>query len=153
VADDGFQGSGANWHKYGFEYWSDPKDATAGYVAWVVDGVATGRASAAAIPADPLPDGSGVGQRLISLEPMAIIINLGQSANWQQIDLSTMIFPAELRVDYVRVYQRKGSSNTGCDPPGFPTMDYIARHQDIYTSASPPLFSCPVRLYCLSAPC
>lgn len=46
----------------------------------------------------------------------------------------TMIFPAELRFDYVRVYQRKGSTNVGCDPAGYPTMEYINNHIDAYTS-------------------
>lgn len=28
-------------------------------------------------------------------------------------------------VDYIRVYQPKGSKNVGCDPPDFPTAGYI----------------------------
>ncbi|KAI0036076.1 beta-glucan synthesis-associated [Vararia minispora EC-137] len=132
--EDGFQGFGANPHKYGFEYWSDPKDTSAGYVTWVVDGTPTGRVGASAIGPDPLPTGSGVGQRLISVEPMSIIINLGISQSWQTIDTTTMIFPAELRVEYVRLYQRKGQTNLGCDPSSFPTMDYITRHADVYSN-------------------
>lgn len=31
-------------------------------------------------------------------------------------------------VDYVRVYQRKGHENIGCDPPDYPTADYINRY-------------------------
>lgn len=46
-----------------------------------------------------------------------------------------MVFPAEMRVDYVRVYQRSGAQNVGCDPPRFPTADYIDRHKEAYTSA------------------
>lgn len=45
-----------------------------------------------------------------------------------------MIFPAELRFDYVRVYQRKGSTNIGCDPSAYPTAKYINDHLDAYTS-------------------
>ena len=45
-----------------------------------------------------------------------------------------MIFPAELRFDYVRVYQRKGSKNIGCDPAAYPTADYINAHIDAYMS-------------------
>jgi hypothetical protein len=33
--------------------------------------------------------------------------------NWQTIDLTMMMFPAEMLVDYVRV---KGSTNVGCKP-------------------------------------
>ena len=50
-----------------------------------------------------------------------------------------MIFPAEMLVDYVRVYQRKGQTNIGCDPPGYPTLDYINRHPDTYGSKCHPL--------------
>jgi len=41
-------------------------------------------------------------------------------ANWQNIDLSTMMFPSEMKVDYIRVYQRKGHMNTGCNPKDYP---------------------------------
>ncbi|KAF8339440.1 beta-glucan synthesis-associated protein-domain-containing protein [Amanita rubescens] len=62
------------------------------------------------------------------VEPMFIV--LGISANWQTTDLTTTIFPAELSFDYVRVYQRKGSTNVGCNPAGYPTMKYIDNHID-----------------------
>jgi Beta-glucan synthesis-associated protein SKN1/KRE6/Sbg1 len=56
-----------------------------------------------------------------------------------------MMFPAEMLVDYVRVYQRKGSSNVGCSPKAYPTADYINNHLDAYHSKSVlgwyPLFS------------
>lgn len=29
------------------------------------------------------------------------------------------------QIDYIRVYQRTGQINIGCDPPGYPTTDYI----------------------------
>lgn len=57
-------------------------------------------------------------------------------ANWQTIDFSTLIFPAEMLVDYVRVYQRKGAINVGCSPKDYPTADYINAHMDAYTSTS-----------------
>ncbi|KAG6829762.1 suppressor of kre null, partial [Arthromyces matolae] len=65
---------------------------------------------------------------------MSIVLNIGISPNWQTIDLSTLIFPAEMLIDYVRVYQRKGQTNVGCDPAAFPTKDYINNHLDAYTS-------------------
>jgi hypothetical protein len=46
-----------------------------------------------------------------------------------------MMFPAEMRVDYVRVYQRDGETNVGCSPDGFPTEEYINNHMDSYMSA------------------
>ena len=39
-------------------------------------------------------------------------------------------------VDYVRVYQRNGETNIGCDPKDYPTADYIAR------CVPPPFASC-----------
>lgn len=43
-----------------------------------------------------------------------------------------MMFPAEMLVDYVRVYQREGSVNVGCDPTAYPTVDYINNHPQAY---------------------
>lgn len=55
----------------------------------------------------------------------------------------TMMMPSEMLIDYVRVYQRKGSENIGCDPKDYPTQDYINRHLDAYMSATPFRFSLP----------
>jgi len=46
-----------------------------------------------------------------------------------------MMFPAELKIDYVRVYQRKGQTNTGCNPKDYPTAKYIEDHLQAYTGA------------------
>lgn len=51
-----------------------------------------------------------------------------------------MMFPAELRFDYVRVYQRKGQTNTGCNPKNYPTADYIQNHLSAYTGVFLRLF-------------
>ena len=45
-----------------------------------------------------------------------------------------MEFPALMLVDYVRVYQRQGQTNIGCNPARYPTSDYIARHPEAYNS-------------------
>jgi len=42
-----------------------------------------------------------------------------------------MMLPAESKFDYVRVYRRKGRTNTGCNP----TAKYIADHLQVYTGA------------------
>lgn len=47
-----------------------------------------------------------------------------------------MTFPAEMRVDYVRVYQRTGQTNIGCSPADYPTKEYIKQHMDSYMSSS-----------------
>jgi hypothetical protein len=45
-----------------------------------------------------------------------------------------MTFPAEMLIDYVRVYQRVGNTNIGCNPKDYPTTDYINRHPEAYNS-------------------
>ncbi|KAI0266416.1 beta-glucan synthesis-associated [Gloeopeniophorella convolvens] len=134
LPEDLFEGSGQVAHTFGFEYFANPKSRQDGFITWQMNNLPTVSMGAAAVGPDPLPDGSGVDQRLIPEEPMSIIFNLGMSPNWQTIDLSTMTFPAEMLVDYVRVYQRKDSQNIGCDPKDYPTMDYIARHPEAYTN-------------------
>ncbi|KAF7355633.1 hypothetical protein MSAN_01480800 [Mycena sanguinolenta] len=134
VPGEGFQGSGKQMITYGFEYWSDPTDPSTGFITWQVNGSESARVGAAAVGPDQGDGGSGVGQRLIPVEPMSIVLNLGISNNWQNIDLSTMVFPAEMLVDYVRVYQRDGETNVGCNPSDYPTTDYIANHYAAYSN-------------------
>ncbi|KIJ60820.1 glycoside hydrolase family 16 protein [Hydnomerulius pinastri MD-312] len=143
LPDDIFQESGAQFTTFGFEYWSDPKNPGDGYIAWQTAGAQSARLGAAAMGPDQGTGGTGVSQRLISVEPMSIVLNLGISPNWQEIDLTTMIFPAEMRVDYVRVYQRKGQTNVGCSPPDFPTEDYINRHMDAYMNPNLTMWNYP----------
>ncbi|KAF8339434.1 beta-glucan synthesis-associated [Amanita rubescens] len=144
VPGDMFQGSGAVFHTMGFEYWADPSDRPNNFITWQVDGSPSYRLGASAVGPDTGTGGTGVGQRLIPEEPMSIVLNLGISPNWQTIDLTTMIFPAELRIDYVRVYQRKGSKNVGCDPAGYPTMEYINNHIDAYTNPNMTTWEWPI---------
>ncbi|KAH9919444.1 beta-glucan synthesis-associated [Epithele typhae] len=132
LPDDMFQGSGANFRTLGFEYWANPSQRDEGFITWQVDGKATVRVGASAMAADSITQ---VGQRIIPEEPMSIVLNLGISSNWQTIDLTTMEFPAIMQIDYVRVYQRSGSTNVGCDPPDYPTKDYIEKHPEAYSNA------------------
>lgn len=90
-----FQGSGAKFktlgklflflvslisiNQTGFEYWSDPNNRQNGYINWQVDGKQTSSLYAPAVGPDQGTGGSGVGQRLIPEEPMALILNLGIS--------------------------------------------------------------------------
>ncbi|KAJ3494437.1 hypothetical protein NMY22_g20074 [Coprinellus aureogranulatus] len=132
VPSDMFQGSGQRFTSFGFEYHGHPKSRDQGYVQWQVDGRPTHRVGAGAVAADPEVQ---IGNRLIPEEPMAIILNLGMSPNWQTIDLATMTFPGEMLIDYVRVYQRKDEINVGCDPTDYPTKKYIDDHLEAYTVA------------------
>lgn len=56
-----------------------------------------------------------------------IVFNLGMSTSWEAPDFSELVFPSKMYIDYVRVYQREdvGQDGATCNPPGYPTTDYI----------------------------
>jgi beta-glucan synthesis-associated protein KRE6 len=119
---------GQAYQKYAFEY--IPGTST-GKIAWfvgedptlILDGRAMG------------PNGN-VGARQISQEPMSMVLNLGFSASWSQILLADLVFPTVMHVDYVRIYQKPGQQSTTCDPPGYPTTEYIKNHPEPYNNAN-----------------
>jgi hypothetical protein len=55
---------------------------------------------------------------------------LGISENFGTVDFENLIFPAIMKVDYIRVYQPVNKINIGCDPKGFPTSAYIDEYID-----------------------
>jgi beta-glucan synthesis-associated protein KRE6 len=57
-----------------------------------------------------------------------LIINLGMSTNFGKPDLEHLTFPNHMYVDYIRVYQKEGQINVGCDPKDFPTEAYINQY-------------------------
>lgn len=54
-------------------------------------------------------------------------MNLGISEGFATIDFPNLIFPFEMQVDYIRVYQHEDEYNIGCDPAGYPTTKYIEK--------------------------
>ena len=54
-----------------------------------------------------------------------LIMNLGISENFGFVDYDNLVFPATMRVDWIRVYQDPNNINVGCDPDAFPTKAYI----------------------------
>ena len=52
-------------------------------------------------------------------------MNFAMSTNFATVEEALLPFPSTMLIDYVRVYQKKGQKNIGCDPPDFPTADYI----------------------------
>lgn len=135
---------------------SDPNNRNSGYITWVADGKKSWTMYPAAV--GPLSS-MNIGQRLISEEPMAMVcltqtclhyfywvlirlfpplpqvINFGMSNNFQAIDLNHLTFPAEMHVDYMRVYQRS-EGRIGCDPDDRPTAAYIKKHPNAYNNAN-----------------
>ncbi|KAF9005293.1 hypothetical protein BDZ89DRAFT_1145312 [Hymenopellis radicata] len=124
------QGYGA----YGFEWYSNPDSRDEGFIEWVSDGVASWKITSATVGSDSTVE---IGPRLISEEPMYIILNLGLSPSFQQQDYMHLEFPSKMYIDYVRVYQRAGTKNgLTCNPPNRPTSTYINDHINAYSNAN-----------------
>lgn len=120
---------GLLYQKYAFEY-TPGSDAKAGVKWWVSDEMTAG------FDARALGPNGNVGQRLVSEEPMSLILNLGLSNSWVNIDWTRLEFPTTMRVDYIRWYQPEGAELITCDPPGYETTEYIAKHAEAYNNAN-----------------
>ncbi|KAG8915297.1 hypothetical protein FRC01_003716 [Tulasnella sp. 417] len=118
---------------YGLEFLGDDKNPENGFINWVAGGQRSWGLTAAAFGPDAVTE---ISQRTVSVEPMSIVLNLGISESFQTVDTSTLTLPAHLRFDYVRVYQRKGQTNVGCDPENYPTAKYINDHLNAYTNVN-----------------
>lgn len=129
---DAVQIGGANTYAtYGFEYEPGPT----GYVQWVAAGEPSWKLNTAFVDPDIR---ANIASRTFAEEPMYILFNLGISPNFaspQWVKLEEY-WPAVMKIDYVRVYQRSDSINVGCDPPNYPTADFINRHQEAYTNSN-----------------
>ena len=116
---------GTEYQKYAFEY--TPGAGSDSNIGWFV-----GDEPTMSMTGDAIGPNGNVGARLISEEPMSVVLNLGISNSWTQIDWDHLKFPAAMRVDYVRWYQRKGQGSVTCDPVGWETTGYIERHAKAY---------------------
>jgi beta-glucanase (GH16 family) len=124
VNNDWYDGNA--YQTYAFEYEPGPQ----GYVTWYVGKDKTWSVDARAIR----PNGN-VGQRVLPYEPMALIMNFGMSNSFAALNMTGLgkEMPAKMRFDYVRIYQDTDSDGTiTCDPPGYPTTNYIAQHGKAY---------------------
>ncbi|CAL3965426.1 unnamed protein product [Diplocarpon coronariae] len=118
--------AGNAYQKYAIEY---IPGASEGKIAWFVGDDPTFIMDGRAIG----PNGN-VKQRLVSEEPLSIILNLGISNSWVWIDHDNLKFPTTMHIDYVRIYQKKGQESVTCDPEGFETTEYIAKHPKAYNN-------------------
>ncbi|OSX60014.1 glycoside hydrolase family 16 protein [Postia placenta MAD-698-R-SB12] len=118
---------------YGYEWYSNPNDRDSGYVQWYSSGEPSWKVTSGSLPAEPSLE---ISQRLISEEPMYIIINFGMSPSFELQDWMHLQFPSKMYVDYVRVYQQEGAGDdaVSCDPPNYPTADYINNHLPAYSN-------------------
>lgn len=118
---------GNQYQRYSFEY--APGEGEDSFISWKIGGQTMFMMDGRAIG----PNGN-VGARQIPEEPMSLVLNLGISNSWTWIDWENLVFPAVMRIDYVRWYQKEGEEMVTCDPPGFETTDYIKEHIKAYTN-------------------
>jgi beta-glucanase (GH16 family) len=118
---------GVAYQRYSFEY--VPGSDANGSIVWQVGGKTMMSMDGRAIGAN-----GNVAARQVSEEPMAIVINLGISESWTVIEWEKLVFPAVMRVDYVRWWQKTGEELVTCDPPGWETTDYIKEHPRAYAN-------------------
>ena len=119
--------NGTQYQKYGFEY--TPGIGPNSHITWFV-----GNDISYMINGDALGPNGNVDYRVISEEPMAIVLNLGFSASWTGINFGELVFPTTMYVDYVRWYQPSDSVTVTCDPPGYETTEYIRTHPSAFNN-------------------
>jgi beta-glucanase (GH16 family) len=122
--------NGKQYQQFAFEY----KTGSNGFITWYVGDDKTWTMKAPSTR----PNGN-VGTRVIPEEPMAIIANFGMSNSFAAIDLAQINaeLPAIMRIDYIRIYQDEDQNTDDtmtCDPPGYPTTDYIKKHPGPYAN-------------------
>ncbi|KAG5715641.1 Beta-glucan synthesis-associated protein SKN1 [Termitomyces sp. T112] len=115
---------------YGFEYKPGFDDA---YISWISGGDLAWILKQSGVGADNLV---AISPRPIPQEPLYIIVNLGMSTNFGEVDLEHLKFPTTMRVDWIRIYQPKNAINIGCNPKDFPTEKYINQYIEAYTNAN-----------------
>ena len=125
--------NGQSYQTYGFEY----VPGNTGKITWFVGDEATWMMDARSVR----PNGN-VGQRVVPMEPMALVMNFGMSASFALLNLTGLapLMPATMRFDYVRIYQDPSAHSVTCDPPGMETTDYIAQHASAYTNPNKTLW-------------
>lgn len=121
----------SSYHVFGLDW------VPGSYVAWYIDGVLVYQVNSAAVGAANNGTWS-IPAREIPVEAMYLIFNLGMSKDFSpELDANNLQpLPAEMLVDYVRVYQRSNAINVGCSPTNLPTSTYIACNKNNYVTDS-----------------
>ncbi|THC89742.1 hypothetical protein EYZ11_010807 [Aspergillus tanneri] len=120
--------NGTEYQTYAFEYSPGGDGSVTWFVGedktWTLDGRAIG------------PNGN-IGQRMIPMEPLAIVMNLGMAESFAPINKSIRnLMPGYMRFDYIRIYQDPDNISVTCDPPGYETTEYIANHPNAYNNVN-----------------
>lgn len=132
VPDRGFNLTDNDYVRYGVEFSPDFSYDGSGSMTWYVDGKPSWTVNPKAFPPRKALD---IGQRIIPVEPMAIVMNLAVSSGFQYVNFGNggITFPAFMAIDYVRVYQKDGQADLiSCDPADHPTANFINTHPELY---------------------
>jgi beta-glucanase (GH16 family) len=116
---------GKQYQKYAFEY--TPGTGKDAGITWFV-----GDDEMMRIDGRAIGQNGNIQERHVPEEPMSMILNLGLSYSWVDINFAALKFPTIMRIDYVRWYQSEGSEMVTCDPPGYETTQFIADHPRAY---------------------
>ncbi|KAL2837281.1 beta-1,6 glucan synthetase [Aspergillus pseudoustus] len=120
--------NGKEYQTYAFEY----TPGADGEVTWFVGPEKTWTLDSRAVGPN-----ANIGQRVIPLEPLAIVMNLGMAWSFAPIDPAIeKHMPASMRFDYIRIYQDPDDISVTCDPPGYETTEYIAKHPVAYQNVN-----------------
>jgi hypothetical protein len=107
------------------------------------------------ITADATGANGNIGPRPIPVEPMTVVVNCGMSSSFANVEFDKLaaLFPAKMRIDWyvthrpalrlrgliesffrIRVWQDPDCEDCSvtCDPPDYPTTDYIEKHKEAY---------------------
>ncbi|KAL4425109.1 hypothetical protein ABPG77_008214 [Micractinium sp. CCAP 211/92] len=117
-----------SYHKFGLDW--KPQQ----YVRWYIDGQLVYEIDAVALREQTNSTGYTTFERLIPVEAMFIIFNFAMSDSFTKVDIDRLQFPAQYKIDYVRVYQDPEAINLGCSPPDYPTAQWIACNRDVYAN-------------------
>ncbi|KAL9938862.1 hypothetical protein V8E36_002581 [Tilletia maclaganii] len=120
-----------NFATYGLEYTPASELQNDGNVTWLSGGDLAWTLLGAALGPNELTE---IGQRLIPQEPMYPIINFGISSSFTWVDWEKLVFPSEMLIDHVRIWQYEDEINLGCDGlnGAMPTAAYIRKHFEAY---------------------
>ena len=131
-----YASDGSDYVTFGYEHFANPGSPTGGFVSWSMGQSEVFKMTAAALAADSKTQ---ISNRLVPEEPMvryfdcvmeavralimlagfqSIVLALALSQALTTVDPTRLTFPAEFKIDYVRVYQRQDAQNVGCDPSG-----------------------------------
>ena len=133
-----YASDGSDFVTFGYEHFANSDSPMDGFISWSMGGSEVFKMTAAALIADRK---TPLSNRLVPEEPMvrlffsyfgmatveidlalplfqSIVLALALSQALVTTQPTGLTFPAEFKIDYVRVYQREGAQNVGCDPPG-----------------------------------